>query len=152
MESNSWGTGFVDFYYPFKVFEWCSIADSKIDLYNMSDKNGIQYPKLDTVGNVLPVTRWLILSSAYKSWQSMMVSHRAVDQLHSLDSSINMSHPDHVDWWVSTVKLINVCMGYHNGLSGLICRALSQPPSYKETSSFQSKLLHPLLMWGVNII
>ncbi len=30
------------------------------------------------VGNVLPVTRWLILSSAYKSWQSMMVSHRSV--------------------------------------------------------------------------
>ncbi len=33
---------------------------------------------LNAVGSVLPVTRWLILSSAYKSWQSMMVSHRAV--------------------------------------------------------------------------
>ncbi len=78
-----------------------------------------------SVGNVLPVTRWLILSSAYKSWQSMMVSNRAVDQLHSWDS------------WVSTVKLINCYMGYHHGLSGLICRALSQPPSYKETFSFR---------------
>ena len=46
------------------------------------------------VGNVLPVTRWLILSSAYKSWQSMMVSHRAVDQLHSWDSfHKNACHP-----------------------------------------------------------
>ncbi len=32
-----------------------------------------------TVGNVLPVTGWLILSSAYKSYQSMMVSHRAIN-------------------------------------------------------------------------
>ncbi len=32
-----------------------------------------------SVGSVLLViTRWLILSSAYKSRQSMMVSHRAV--------------------------------------------------------------------------
>ncbi len=29
-------------------------------------------------------------------------------------------------------QLINCSMGYHNGLSGLICRALNQPPSYKE--------------------
>ena len=71
------------------------------------------------VGNVLLVTRWLILSSAYKSRESMMVYHRAVDQLKSWDSSINMSPPDP-----------------HNWLSGLICRTLSQPPSYKETSSF----------------
>ena len=61
----------------------------------------------------------------------MMVSHRAVDQLQSWDSST-------IDWWVSTVKLINCYMGYHNGLSVLICRALSQPPSYKETFSFRS--------------
>ncbi len=32
-------------------------------------------------------------------------------------------------------------MGYHNGLSGLICRALNQPPSYNETSSFRLLLL-----------
>ena len=51
------------------------------------------------VGNVLLVTGWLILSSAYKSWDS-------------------------------TVKLINCSMGYHNVLSGLICRAFSQAPSY----------------------
>ena len=29
-----------------------------------------------TVGNVLPVTRWLILSSAYKSWQSFWLNFR----------------------------------------------------------------------------
>ena len=29
-------------------------------------------------------------------------------------------------------------MGYHNGLSGLICRALRQPLSYKETSLFRN--------------
>ncbi len=69
----------------------------------------------EAVGNVFPVTRWLILSSAYKSWQSLMVSHRAVN------------------------KLI-----YHDGLSGLICRALSQPQSYKETFSFR----HWQLVWG----
>ena len=83
-----------------------------------------------SVGNVLPETRWLILSSAYKSWQSMMVSHRAVDQLHSWDS----------------VKLINCCMRYHNGLSGLICRAFSQPPSYKETFSFRT--VHTEGVWS----
>ena len=110
---------------------------------------------MKTVGNVLPVTRWLILSSAYKSWQSMMVSHRAVDQLHSWDSSINIHMliwRTHVDWWVSTVQLINcymgyhdgipwwdTMMGYHDGLSGLICRALSQPQSYKETFSFRMR-------------
>ncbi len=50
------------------------------------------------VGHVLLVTRWLIFSSAYKSWQSIMVSHRAVDQFNSWESSINMSPPDqHVD-------------------------------------------------------
>ena len=35
------------------------------------------------VGHVL-VTRWLTVSSAYKSWQSIMVSHGEVDQLNSL--------------------------------------------------------------------
>ncbi len=38
----------------------------------------------------LVVTRRLTVSSAYQSWQSIMVSHRAVDQLNSWDSSINM--------------------------------------------------------------
>ena len=28
-------------------------------------------------------------------------------------------------------------MGYHNGLSGLICIALSQQPSYQKTFSFR---------------
>ncbi len=31
-------------------------------------------------GNGFPVTRWLTGSCAYQSWQSIMVSHRAVDQ------------------------------------------------------------------------
>ena len=80
-------------------------------------------------GHVLLVTRWLIFCSACKSWQSMMVFHRAVDQLNSWDA------------WVSISKLINCSMGYHNGLSGLICRTFRQPPSYKETSSFQFNMI-----------
>ncbi len=43
-------------------------------------------------GHDLLVTRWLTVCSAYKSRQSFMVSHRAVDQLKHWDSSINMSH------------------------------------------------------------
>ncbi len=39
----------------------------------------------------LLVTLWLTESSAYRTWQSIMVSHTAVDQLISWDSSINMS-------------------------------------------------------------
>ena len=51
------------------------------------DANGDQHDQLGidwlwsalAVGHVLLVTRWLILSSTFKSLQSMMVSHRAVD-------------------------------------------------------------------------
>ncbi len=46
----------------------------------------------------LLVTRWLTESSAYQPWQSIMVSHRAVDQFNSWDSSINMSPPDLLNW------------------------------------------------------
>ncbi len=42
----------------------------------------------------LLVTRWLTESSAYQPWQSIIVSHRAVEQFNSWDSSINMSPPD----------------------------------------------------------
>ena len=46
----------------------------------------------------LLVTKWLTESSAYQHWQSIMVSHIAVDQFNSWDSSINMSPPDqHMD-------------------------------------------------------
>ncbi len=46
----------------------------------------------------LLVTRWLTESLAYQPWQSIMVSHRAVDQFNGWDSSINMSHADqHMD-------------------------------------------------------
>ncbi len=78
-----------------------------------------------------------------------MVSHIAVDQFNSWDSSINMSPPDqHMDLdilhekkkfkvllcciWVSTVQLINCSMRYHHRLSGFISRAQNQPPSYRE--------------------
>ncbi len=33
--------------------------------------------------------------------------------------------------------MVFLSLGYHSGLSGLICRAFSQPRSYKETSSFR---------------
>ncbi len=85
-----------------------------------------------SVGNVLLVTRQLIWSSAYKSWQSMMVSHRAVDQLIPICWSGGLM-------LIDESQLFNCYTGYHNGLSGLICRALSQPPSYKETFSFRGK-------------
>ncbi len=66
-----------------------------------------------SVGNVLLVTRWLILTSAYKSWQSMMVSHRTADQLKCWDSSINMSPPDqHMDlniWHIFHMMKIGNC-------------------------------------------
>ncbi len=109
----------------FHLFMNMSICITLNPVFIRSTPACLGWQLLRTVGNVLPVTRWLILSSAYKSWQSMMVSHRAVDQLHSWDS------------WVSTVQLIDCSMGYYNGLSELICRAFSQPPSYKETSSFR---------------
>ncbi len=58
-------------------------------------------------------SRWLTVSSAYKSLQSIMVSHRAVDQLNSWDSSVNMSLPDSqmqihrcLDLNCSTVQLL----------------------------------------------
>ena len=94
------------------------VADEMVNPGRFNPHTGSK--SCNMVGNVLPVTRWLILSSAYKSWQSMMVSHRAVDQLHSWDC----------------------CMRYHDGLSGLICRALSQPKSYKETFSFRDLILN----------
>ncbi len=46
----------------------------------------------------LLVTQWLTESSTYQPWQSSMVSHIAVDQFNSWDTSINMSPPDqHMD-------------------------------------------------------
>ena len=54
-----------------------------------------------SVDHVLLVTRWLILSSVYKSWQSIIVSLRAAEQL----------------------SLINCSIGYNNGLSQLIYTA-----------------------------
>ncbi len=56
---------------PFEIFIFLWLCD----FYHPT------YHEVNSVGNVLPVTRWLILSSAYKSWQSMMVPNRAVDQL-----------------------------------------------------------------------
>ena len=41
----------------------------------------ISLGSLGAEGEGLLVTRWLTVSSAYKFWQSIMVSHRAVDQL-----------------------------------------------------------------------
>ena len=116
------------------IYHWLHISLSMsafITLCNFLLEGSVNVFPL-AVGNVLPVTRWLILSSAYKSWQSMIISHRAVDQLHSWDSSINM-------------KLLNCSVGYHSGLSGLICRALSQQPSYKETFSFRYLLAQATL-------
>ncbi len=53
----------------------------------------------------LLVTLWLTESSAYQTWQSIMVSHTAVDQLISWDSSINMSPPNqHMDLDILHVK------------------------------------------------
>ncbi len=69
---------------------------------------GMWASKTLSVGHVLLVTRWLTVSCAYQSLQPVMASHGAVEQLNS-----------------------------PNGQSGLICTALSQPPSYKETSSFR---------------
>ncbi len=84
----------------------------------------------------LLVTRWLTESSAYQPWQSIMVSHRAVDQFVVWECErlcvvfqFVYSQPN---WWVSTVQLINCSIGYHHRLSGFICRAQNQPPSYRE--------------------
>ncbi len=67
-----------------------------------------------SVGHVHLVTRWLILSSAYKSWQSMMVSHRAVDQL---------------NWSTALRDTIMDCQGWYAELSvnHLVTR---RPPHY----------------------
>ncbi len=59
-----------------------------------------------------------------------------------IEQLINCTVETHVDWWVSTDQLVNCCMRYHDGLSGLICRALSQPQTYKETFSFREVILH----------
>ncbi len=69
-----------------KTHQTLSTVGSSFDL-NVSN-HGVN--RAFPVGHVLLVTRWLIFSSAYKSWQSIMVSHRAVDHLNSWDSSINM--------------------------------------------------------------
>ncbi len=74
----------------------------------------------------LLVTRWLTESSAYQPKQSIMVSHRAVDQFNR---------------WVSPVQLINCSMGYHHRLSGFISRAPNQPPSYIEDMANRSQLV-----------
>ena len=87
-------------YLPASLNYTVETKQAKVTLYSLSAVEIRRHLRLDSysVGNVFPVTRWLILSSAYESWQSMMVSHRAVDQLHSWDSSINMSPPDqHMD-------------------------------------------------------
>ena len=109
----------------------------------MSTWLGKSVHSMRAVGHVILVTRWLISSFAYKSWQSFMISHRAVDHLNSWDSPIVgwSSRSAYVDWWVSTVQLINCPLGYHNGLSGLICRAPSQPPSYRESLPSKAYLL-----------
>ena len=73
------------------------------------------------VGNVLPVTQWLILSSAYKSWQSMMVSHRAVDQL--------------LNWSTAIWDTIMDCQGWYVELS--VNHRVTRRPSRSE-SYFQS--------------
>ncbi len=90
---------------------------------------------MDSEGNGFPVTRWLTGSSAYHSWQSVMVSHRAVDHLKSWDSLIKMSPPDqHVDLDIWHGKIIFKVSLYfiHNGtlkiffpwqISRSICRS-----------------------------
>ena len=102
---------------PFQAFQMYQISSPKIWFKSPKEGHGISrfgnlrkgpyFVKKTSVGHVLPVTT---LSEAIGS-----LSCRCV----------------------STVKLINCSVGYHHGLSGLICRALSQS-GYKETSSFRS--------------
>ena len=107
----------------------------------------------------LRVTRWLTESSAYQPWQCIMVSHRAVDQFNSWDSSVT--------WFCYVIRgrcwEMGLSMGYHHRLSGFICRTKNQPPSYKENMANRHRqtpktgnesycsLLHSAIHWHYQI-
>ena len=56
---------------------------------------------------LIDIDRHWAVSCACQSWQSIMVSHRAVDHLNSWDSSINMSPPEQHMLIANRVSLID---------------------------------------------
>ncbi len=91
------------------------VADEMVNPGRFNPHTGSK--SCNMVGNVLPVTRWLILSSAYKFWQSMMVSHRAVDQLHSWASSILIDESQLLNWSTALWDTIMDCQGWNAELA-----------------------------------
>ncbi len=130
------------------VLKWCNWL--VIDEVIKKMINGVQKGKCDPwplkimlkiiSSTQLPHSHYTLKATTrvHKSNQLQAFNHKEI--LYMQFRSVY--HPSHSETFkifqYETHKLINCCMRYHDGLSGLICRAFSQPPSYKETFSFRT--------------